>query len=117
MVDKLTKLVNSEARKLSKQAGTLDFIDAFTGPISSLCFYSGSEYLFQFGVVLSIAEVVLTKIPFMYKYIKKTGDYKSLLFLIPKEAAANATKMGGFIDIVPAYKLRVDYYLRDHLKE
>lgn len=111
----LDYITRTEAKKLSKRAGRLDFIDAFTGPISSLCFYSGSEYLFNFGVALSIAEVALIKIPYMISYISKTKDYSSLLFLAPKEAAANFTMMGGFLDIVPAYKLRVDYVLRNKL--
>ena len=114
-MSKLTSLVKSEAKKLSKRAGWLDTIDAFTGPISSFCFYSGNEYFFQFGVGLSVAEFMLTKVPFMIDYIRKTNDYKSLLFLGPKEAVANLTTMGGFLDIVPAYKLRVDYVLREHL--
>ncbi len=114
-MSKLTHLIRKEAVKLSKRAGWLDTIDAFTGPISSLCFYSGDENLFQLGVGLSVAEFALTKVPFMIDYIRKTDDYKSLLFLLPKEAAANLTKMGGFLDVVPAYKLRVDYVLRDVL--
>ena len=116
-MSKLSSIVNSEAKKLSKRAGVLDTIDAFTGPISSLCFYSGNEFLFQLGVGLSLSEFLFTKIPFMFDYVKKTGDYKSILFLAPKEVAANITTIGGFLDVFPAYKLRVDYVLRDHLLE
>ena len=111
----LDYITRSEAKKLSKRASRLDFIDAFTGPISSLCMYSGSEYLFNFGVALSVAEFALLKLPFMFSYVSKTKDYSSLLFLAPKEAAANFTVAGGFLDIVPAYKLRVDYVLRGKL--
>ena len=117
MVDKLTRLVKSEAKKLSRRATWVDLIDSVTGPLSSMFYYSGSEYLFQLGVGISIAEIALVKLPFMYSYIKKTGDYKSLIFLGPKEALANMNQLSGFLDIIPAYKLRVDYFLRDHLDD
>jgi len=57
----------------------------------------------------------LIKVPYMISYVSKTKDYASLLFLGPKEAVANFSVMGGFLDVVPAYKLRVDYVLRNKL--
>ncbi len=111
----LENITNEEAQKLSKQAARIDIMDAFTGPISSLCMYSDSEYLFKFGMALSIAELLFVKLPFLAKYAYKTGDTRGLLYLGIKEAAANLTKIGGFLDMVPAYVLRANYVLRNKL--
>ncbi len=100
-----------DKQKLSKKAKRLDCIDAVLGPFSSFCYMSGSDFLFSVGVATSIAEIALLKIPFMTQYISKTKDYTSLLYLGPKEIIANCSIAGGFLDIVPAYALRVEYIL------
>lgn len=100
-----------DKQQLSKKAKRLDCIDAILGPFSSFCYMSGSDFLFSVGVATSVAEIALLKIPFMINYISKTKDYTSLLYVGPKELVANCTIAGGFLDIVPAYALRVDYML------
>jgi hypothetical protein len=114
-MNSLERITTDEAQKLSKQATQIDLMDFFTGPISSLCMCSDSEYLFQFGAALSLAELLFVKTPYLLKYTYKTGDTKGLLYLGLKEVAANVVKMGGFFDIVPAYVLRAKYTLRDKL--
>ncbi|MFP4523349.1 MAG: hypothetical protein ACLFNM_02260 [Candidatus Woesearchaeota archaeon] len=100
-----------DKQRLCKKAKRLDCIDAVLGPFSSLCYMSGSDFLFSVGVATSIAELTFLKIPFMINYISKTKDYASLVYLGPKEIVANCSIAGGFLDIVPAYALRVNYAL------
>lgn len=111
----LESLTFSEAKKLSKRASRVDLIDSFTGPLSSLCMYSGSDYLMQLGASISAAELLFLKLPFVVSYVAKTGDYKGAFFIGVKELVSNVTKIGGFIDIVPAYMFRTNYVLRNKL--
>ena len=94
---------------LVKQAKRIDTIDAFTGPLTTALYYSGSSSLQSLGLVISVAEVALLKTPFILSYIAKTKDYTSLLHWVPKEIVSNAFQAGGFLDIVPTYLMRVQY--------
>ena len=97
--------------KLKKRANRIDWIDGFLGPTTALMYLSGSEFLHQTALVLSIAELALFKVPFVLSYIGATNDVKSLLYWVPKEIFANSSPIGGFLDIIPTYSLRVNYHL------
>lgn len=92
-------------------AKVIDSVDCVTGPLGSLCYYSGDEHLAFLGLAVNIAELALLKIPFMLTYVAKTGDLTSLLYWVPKEIFANVSKPGGFLDIVPTYLMRTEYVL------
>jgi hypothetical protein len=100
-----------EKAYFKSKAQKIDMVDAFLGPLASLGYLSGSEFLFSTSLFASSAELLLVKVPFIAKYVSKTKDYKSLYFFAVKELMLNASMYGGFVDVIPSYSLRINYML------
>ncbi|MGM5480308.1 MAG: hypothetical protein ACQESC_02500 [Nanobdellota archaeon] len=97
--------------KLYRHSRLVDRIDFVIGPLSALCYASGSEYLEKIGMGLDIFEMAVLKGPFIARYLLKTKDYKALMFWVPKEIIANTYRMAGIIDVAPVYQYRAKYVL------
>lgn len=92
-----------------KYSTFIDIFDAISGPLCFLMYSSGSEHLHQAANILSGIELGLVKAPFVFSYISKTKDWKSLLYWAPKEFVSNYVPVASVIDIIPAYRARVKY--------
>ncbi len=95
--------------RLCKTAKRIDTVDAITGPLSVALYHSGSDVLYTAGVVISAAELLLLKVPWVLSYMAQTKDVVAPLFIIAKEVVANSNRISGIIDIIPFYTMVVNY--------
>lgn len=108
----LDRITEKESRSLYKFSKAVDTIDMIIGPLTALCYASGSEYLQTFGDVLSTVEIAGVKLPFTVNYLSKMKDAKALIFWVPKEIISNTYPGASIIDIAPVYKSRTKYMMK-----
>lgn len=107
----IERLTEQQKDSLYKNAKHIDNIDRIIGPLATLCYFSGSDYLQTAGNILSGIELISLKLPFILDYLSSTKDTKSLAYWIPKEIISNSYPYTDFIDIAPIYKYRSKYKL------
>ncbi len=110
------RLVSEEDKQLLKYANWVDNIDRILGPITSTCQLYGTPTIVAISTILSYAEVLLLKTPFIYKYVKRTGDYDALVTWIPKEIFANTVPYGNLIDIMKSYRNRTRRFFESKIE-
>lgn len=100
------RYLRDDERWLLYAARGVDTIDRIVGPLGCVLQLYGSPLWQGVGLGLSLAELGLVKLPFMYAYQKKMDDFSGLYGWGVKESLANGFAIGGLIDIVHSYTYR-----------
>jgi hypothetical protein len=96
---------------LIQYAKTIDDVDMFISPLSTLSVWHKSELVHKIGIGLTIFDIAILKTPFVAMYIAKTKDYKSAIEWLGWEALSHAIPYeGGLLNIRRNYENNTNEY-------